>query len=137
MDTHFFGTRGYPPLHLMDLSRRSRSSQIPSTRQYPSSHLCIDHLHQAGRSTTILLGMVPYTRKIVRQVMFPEEHGLVRDFIIDKSYHRPKYATSQIELTEKLGLISLLDLPLVGLSCGRHNGQGSSRSPGPTRDSCS
>ena len=63
--------------------------------------------------------------------MFPEESGLVRDsiksFIINKSYHNPNDMTSQIEeksrmfreLTEKLGLKPLLDLPLVALSNGQ------------------
>lgn len=70
-------------------------------------------------------------RVTLRQSMFPEGSGLVRDsiksFIINKSYHKPKDTTSQFEeksrmfreLTEKLGLKPLLDLPLVALSSGQ------------------
>ena len=70
-------------------------------------------------------------RITLRQSMFPEESGLVRDsmksFIVDKSYHEREDVPSQIEKraqrfeesTEKLGLKHLLDLPLVALSNGQ------------------
>jgi len=63
--------------------------------------------------------------------MFPEESGLVQDsiksFIMDKSRHEREDALLQVEkraqrfeeLTEKLGLKHLLDLPLVALSNGQ------------------
>ena len=63
--------------------------------------------------------------------MFPEESGPVQDsterFFIDKSRHELDDATSRIEkrarrfeeLTQKLGLKQLLDLPLVALSNGQ------------------
>jgi ABC-type molybdenum transport system ATPase subunit/photorepair protein PhrA len=63
--------------------------------------------------------------------MFPEESGLVKDpiksFIVDNSYHEREDVSLQIEkgarrfeeLTEKLGLKHLLDLPLVALSNGQ------------------
>ena len=70
-------------------------------------------------------------RVTLRQSMFPEESGLVQDsiksFIVDKS-HRERQDTSPRlevrarrfeELTEKLGLTHLLDLPLVALSNGQ------------------
>ena len=63
--------------------------------------------------------------------MFPEESGLVQDpvehFFVDKSHHELEDAALRIakrarrfeELTEKLGLKQLLDLPLVALSNGQ------------------
>ncbi len=70
-------------------------------------------------------------RVTLRQSMFPEESGLVQDsiksFIMDKSRHEREDALLQVEkraqrfeeLTEKLGLKHLLDLPLVALSNGQ------------------
>jgi ABC-type sugar transport system ATPase subunit len=70
-------------------------------------------------------------RVTLRQSMFPEESGLVRDsidcFFVDKSHHKLEDATLRIEkrsrrfeeLTEKLGLKQFLDLPLVALSNGQ------------------
>lgn len=70
-------------------------------------------------------------RVTLRQSMFPEESGLVQDsignFLVDKSHHELEDATLRIEkraqrfeeLTEKLGLKQLLDLPLVALSNGQ------------------
>jgi hypothetical protein len=70
-------------------------------------------------------------RVTLRQSMFPEESGLVQDsiehFFVDKSHHGLEDATLRIEkrarrfeeLTEKLGLKQLLDLPLVALSNGQ------------------
>jgi translation initiation factor RLI1 len=70
-------------------------------------------------------------RVTLRQSMFPEESGLVRDsiktFIVDKSHHERHDASPRLEararrfeeLTEKLGLMHLLDLPLVALSNGQ------------------
>ncbi len=70
-------------------------------------------------------------RVTLRQSMFPEESGLVKDsiksFIVDKSHHERDDVSSQVEkrargfeeLTEKLGLKPLLDLPLVALSNGQ------------------
>jgi ABC-type molybdenum transport system ATPase subunit/photorepair protein PhrA len=69
-------------------------------------------------------------RITLRQSMFPEESGLIRDsiksFIVDGS-HRGWQDTSKLEararrfkeLTEKLELTHLLDLPLVALSNGQ------------------
>ena len=61
----------------------------------------------------------------LRQSMFPEESGL-ESFIVDKSYHEREDVSSQgrrarrfEELTEKLELKHLLDLPLVALSNGQ------------------
>jgi ABC-type molybdenum transport system ATPase subunit/photorepair protein PhrA len=66
----------------------------------------------------------------LRQSMFPEESGLIRDsvksFIVDQSSTRED-AILRAEgrrqrfedLTEKLGLKDLLDLPLVALSNGQ------------------
>jgi len=63
--------------------------------------------------------------------MFPEESGLIQDpiehFFVEKSRHELEDATLRIEkraqrfenLTEKLGLKQLLDLPLVALSNGQ------------------
>jgi ABC-type Mn2+/Zn2+ transport system ATPase subunit len=58
--------------------------------------------------------------------MFPEESGL-KSFIVDNSYHEWEDVSLQIErrarrfeeLTEKLELKHLLDLPLVALSNGQ------------------
>jgi len=72
-------------------------------------------------------------RLTLRQSMFPEESGLIRDsvksFIVDKSTtgHEREDAISRAEekrrrfedLTDKLGLKDLLDLPLVALSNGQ------------------
>ena len=70
-------------------------------------------------------------RITLRQSMFPRESGLVQDSIehsfVDKSHHELQDATIRIkkrarrleELTEKLGLKQLLDLPLVALSNGQ------------------
>lgn len=70
-------------------------------------------------------------RVTLRQSMFPEESGLVQDsvehFFVDKSHHEledsalrmAKRARRFEELTEKLGLKQLLDLPLVALSNGQ------------------
>ena len=70
-------------------------------------------------------------RVTLRQSMFPEESGLVQDpvehFFVDKSHHELEDAALRIakrarrfeELTEKLGLKQLLDLPLVALSNGQ------------------
>ena len=63
--------------------------------------------------------------------MFPEESGLIQNsiehFTVDKSHHELEDATLRIEkrarrfeeLTEKLELKRLLDLPLVALSNGQ------------------
>lgn len=70
-------------------------------------------------------------RITLRQSMFPEESGLVKDhiksFIVDKSHQNREDSSSHIrkraqrfeELTEKLELKHLLDLPLVALSNGQ------------------
>lgn len=72
-------------------------------------------------------------RLTLRQSMFPEESGLMRDsvksFIVDKSTtgHEREDAMLRAEkqrrrfeeLTDKLGLKDLLDLPLVALSNGQ------------------
>lgn len=70
-------------------------------------------------------------RVTLRQSMFPEESGFVRDsiesFIVNKSHHKRHDASPRLEarawrfeeLIEKLGLMHLLDLPLVALSNGQ------------------
>lgn len=69
-------------------------------------------------------------RVTLRQSIFPEESGLVQNsigqFVVDKSNHGEngtlrieKRARRLEELTEKLGLKQLLDLPLVALSNGQ------------------
>ena len=70
-------------------------------------------------------------RVTLRQSMFPEESGLVQDsiksFIVDNSHRERQDASPRLEargrrfeeLTEKLGLVHLLDLPLVALSNGQ------------------
>lgn len=70
-------------------------------------------------------------RVTLRQSMFPEEFGLEQNsighFIVDRSHCEPEDATLRIEkrarrfeeLTDKLGLKDLLDLPLVALSNGQ------------------
>jgi ABC-type sugar transport system ATPase subunit len=70
-------------------------------------------------------------RITLRQSIFPEESGHVKDstghFFVDKSHHGLEDATLRVEkmarrfeeLTEKLGLKQLLDLPLVALSNGQ------------------
>jgi ABC-type sugar transport system ATPase subunit len=71
-------------------------------------------------------------RVSLRQSMFPDESGLgvqdsIRHFLVDKSHQELEDATLRIEkrarrfeeLTEKLGLKELLDLPLVALSNGQ------------------
>jgi energy-coupling factor transporter ATP-binding protein EcfA2 len=70
-------------------------------------------------------------RVTLRQSMFSEESGLVQDsierFFVDKSHHELEDLTLRIEkrarrfeeLTQKLGLKQLLDLPLVALSNGQ------------------
>jgi ABC-type sugar transport system ATPase subunit len=70
-------------------------------------------------------------RVTLRQSMFPEESVLVKGsiehFLVGKSHHELDGASLRIEkrarrfeeLTEKLGLKQLLDLPLVALSNGQ------------------
>ena len=70
-------------------------------------------------------------RVTLRQSMFPEESGLVQNsmksFIVDKPHFERQDACSKLEarsrrfeeLTQKLGLTHLLDLPLVALSNGQ------------------
>jgi len=70
-------------------------------------------------------------RVTLRQSMFPEESGLVQNsiksFIVDKPHCERPDASFKLEararrfeeLTEKLGLTHLLDLPLVALSNGQ------------------
>jgi ABC-type sugar transport system ATPase subunit len=70
-------------------------------------------------------------RVTLRQSMFPEESGLIRDsikpFIVDKPLCERQDVSSKLEararrfeeLIEKLGLTHLLDLPLVALSNGQ------------------
>ena len=70
-------------------------------------------------------------RVTLRQSMFPEESGLVQDsiksFIVDKSHRERQDPSPRLkararrfeDLTEKLGLMHLLDLPLVALSNGQ------------------
>jgi ABC-type molybdenum transport system ATPase subunit/photorepair protein PhrA len=70
-------------------------------------------------------------RVTLRQSMFPEESGLVREsiksFVVSKSHREQQDASFKLEararrfeeLIEKLGLTHLLDLPLVALSNGQ------------------